>query len=72
MLLFVCALLFAAEQLWRLISSGNGSHAVSNIQNYIVTANLVIDVPHGKPGVPLQMNARLDNDNQQFYIDTAQ
>ncbi len=39
------------------------------IQNYNVTANLVIDVPDGKAGVPLQLWERLDNNNQRFYID---
>ena len=42
------------------------------IQNYTVTANRVIDVPNGNPGKPLQMWDRKDNNNQGFYIGTAQ
>ncbi len=67
---FACALFYAAQQqLWRLIPSGD--QANSMIQNYTRTANLVIDVPGGHTGKPLQMWHRKDNENQGFYIDAA-
>ncbi len=55
------------QQLWRLIPSSDASNSM--IQNYARESGLVIDVPCGKPGTPLQMMNKLDNQNQSFYID---
>ncbi len=57
------------QQLWRLIPDGGGSNSV--IQNYARETGLVIDIPDGNTGVPMQMYSRYGNSNQSFYIDLA-
>ncbi len=57
------------QQLWRLVPDGGDSNSV--IQNYARGTGLVIDIPSGNTGVPIQMWARQGNANQSFYVDAV-
>ncbi len=57
------------QQMWRLIPDGGDCNSL--VQNYARETGLVIDVPGGSTGVPIQMCGRAGNSNQSFYIDPA-
>lgn len=56
------------QQLWRLITSGDGANSM--IQNYSVSSGggLVLDTRSDIAGQVTGMWERLDNDNQKWYI----